>query len=86
MDATLVVSLAFLVSPLLGYVIIVLPLTVRQKLVVAAVAVVLLVTVPLVVFLLAGGSNGTSGSAPPAPLAAVLRAAYPEPMSGMTSG
>ena len=63
MDPTLVVSLAFLVSPLMGYIIIILPLTTRQKLAVAIVALVLLITVPLLVLWLAGGSgSGSIGS------------------------
>jgi ABC-type amino acid transport system permease subunit len=59
-DATLVVSLAFLVSPLLGYVVIILPITTRQKLAVAIVALVLLITIPLLVLWLAGGSGSGS--------------------------
>jgi hypothetical protein len=60
-DPTLVVSLAFLVSPLMGYVIIILPLTTRQKLVVAVVGLVLLVTIPLLVLALAGGGSSSLG-------------------------
>jgi ABC-type amino acid transport system permease subunit len=59
-DPTLVVSLAFLVSPLMGYVIVILPMTTRQKLVVAIVALVLLISVPLLVLWLAGGSGSGS--------------------------
>jgi hypothetical protein len=60
-DVTLVVSLAFLVSPLLGYVVIILPITTQQKFVVAIVGLVLLITVPLVVLYLAGGANSALG-------------------------
>jgi ABC-type amino acid transport system permease subunit len=59
-DPTLVVSLAFLVSPLMGYIIIILPMTTRQKLAVAIVALVLLISVPLLVLWLAGGSGSGS--------------------------
>lgn len=69
MDVTLVVSLAFLVSPLLGYIVILLPITTRQKIVVAIVGLVILIALPLLVLLLAGGS-GAEETARASPLAA----------------
>jgi hypothetical protein len=61
MDLTLVISLAFLVSPLLGYVVLILPISTRQKFIVAGVSVVLLVLIPVVFFLLAGGTSSGQG-------------------------
>ncbi|HEX6506537.1 MAG TPA: hypothetical protein VF221_02800 [Chloroflexota bacterium] len=62
MDPVLVVSLAFLFSPLLGYIVIILPLTTTQKIIVAAISVFLLVTVPLAVIYLTGSANGSAGA------------------------
>jgi hypothetical protein len=54
MDAIVVLSVLFLLSPVLGYVVILLPLTVRAKIVIAAVAAVFLVVTPIVVMLVTG--------------------------------
>ncbi len=61
MDVTLTVSLAFLVSPLLGYIIILLPLSTRQKLLLAVVSVILLIALSLAVIWLTGGGGSTGG-------------------------
>jgi hypothetical protein len=55
MDVIILLSILFLLSPVLGYVVILLPLSMRAKLMVAAVAAVFLVVTPIAVMLLFGG-------------------------------
>jgi hypothetical protein len=54
MDAIIVLSILFLLSPVLGYVVILLPLSIRTKIVIAAVAAFFLVVTPIAVMLVTG--------------------------------
>jgi hypothetical protein len=61
-NIVIALSFAFLASPFLGYLVLVLPLSPRKKVVIAGIGVALMIAVPLVVLLVAGGSD-TSGDA-----------------------
>lgn len=54
MDVVILLSILFLLSPVLGYVVILLPLSVRAKIQLAVVAVLFMVIVPILVMLFTG--------------------------------
>jgi hypothetical protein len=54
MDVIILLSILFLLSPVLGYVVILLPLSLRTKIQVAIVAAFLMVLVPILVMLFTG--------------------------------
>ncbi len=54
MNVIIVLSVLFLLSPVLGYVVILLPLSIRTKIVIAIVAAFFLVVTPIAVMLVTG--------------------------------
>lgn len=54
-----VLSIVFLLCPLLGYLVISADMSMRAKIIVAGISVVLLTLLPLVVVLIAGGSGSS---------------------------
>lgn len=61
MDPIIVLSIAFLASPFLAYVVLASPVSTRTKLIIAGVGIVVMIVVPLLVFIFAGGSGGGAG-------------------------
>jgi hypothetical protein len=59
MTLILVLSVLFLLSPLIGYIVISLDMSVRAKIIIAGVSVFVLTIVPLLVLLVMGGSGGS---------------------------
>jgi hypothetical protein len=53
-DVTIVLSILFLLAPVLGYVVILLPMEMRTKIQVAAVGMLFMVIVPILVMLVTG--------------------------------
>jgi hypothetical protein len=60
MDVIIVLSILFLLSPVVGYVVILLPMSVRAKIMVAVGACLFLIVTPILVMLFAG--SGFIGS------------------------
>lgn len=54
MDIIILLSILFLLSPVLGYVVILLPLSMRTKIIIAVVAAIILVVTPIAVLLVTG--------------------------------